>query len=117
MPTIISELQFFTTYNSSNVGLNADFGLCCLGVFMDYNVEPCVGEWGSTALIGFALSLMNTPSADYGKFVRRVFLASNMCRRYISCPVDRCPAVLSRDPLHYGTALKTNPSPRLWAES
>lgn len=75
MPTIISELQLFTTYNSSNVGLNADFGLSCLGVFMDYNVEPCVGEWGSTALIVFALSLMNTLSADYGKVVHRVFFS------------------------------------------
>lgn len=61
------------TYNSSNVGLNADFGLCCLGVFMDYNVEPCVGE--CTALLAFALSLMNTLSADYGKVVRRVFFS------------------------------------------
>lgn len=42
---------------------------------MDYNVEPCVGEWGSTALIVFALSLMNTLSADYGKVVRRVFFS------------------------------------------
>lgn len=78
-----------------------------LGIFIDHDVEPCVGEWGSTALIGFALSLMNTLSADYRKVVRRVFLASNMCCRYLSCPVDRCPAVSSRDPLHYCTALTT----------
>lgn len=30
-----------------------------LGTFIDYDVEPCVAERGSKALIGFALSLMN----------------------------------------------------------
>lgn len=71
-----------------------------LGVFIDYDVEPCVGDWNSTALIEFAASLMSTLSANHGKVVCHVFLGSNMCRRYLSCPVDRCPLVPSRDPLH-----------------
>lgn len=61
--------------------------------FSDYDVEPCVGQH-STDWVCPQFNECLPP-----------FLAPTLCRRYVLYPVDRCPTVPSRDPLHYCAAI------------